>query len=345
MEDGMRKLTLGTLVSLVALLLVISGAFAASGSLPWAGQGTTDGQLDTNECDGENTPYLLWVFAFDDWDVSSATLQLSGSGSGDYPGTQVGNELQFTTPFFDLTGLTAFVDYDYEVGGQGQLNLLLARGCPGGSQAPETVPATPLTVTKDGFGEYDVTYLWTIAKDVDKTTVRQVGGNATFTYTVSVSRGLGQVDEVQVSGTITVTNPNPADVVLDSVTDQVEATLCTVEAPDDLVIGSGDTTFAYECLLGDDLPSGDVFNQVRVAWSDQMLGDGSHLLAGSAEFVSDAISFTANETDRCVFVSDAKDSNYGPDSPRVFCAGDEGDPNFSFEYSWTVRVPSSVVSP
>ncbi len=54
-------------------------------------------------------------------------------------------------------------------------------------QETEVQPGLPLTISKDANGAYDNTYTWTIAKSVDKTTVKQIGGSATFTYTVTVS--------------------------------------------------------------------------------------------------------------------------------------------------------------
>jgi len=218
--------------------------------------------------------------------------------------------------------------------------LLIVSGAFAAGDGQDSPAAEPLTVSKDASGEYDVTYVWTIAKDVDRTLVGQIGGTATFTYTVSVSHDDGQVDEVQVSGTITVSNPNSTDVTLDGITDEVDGTPCSVDMPGGLVVGPGDTAFSYDCSLGDSLPSGEVFNQVTVDWSEQTLSDGTYLAAGSAQFTTEAaISFTANEADTCVFVSDPHDPGYDPDSPHVFCLGDEGDPNFSFQYSWAVDVP------
>src|SRR5207247_10329478 len=51
----------------------------------------------------------------------------------------------------------------------------------------EVNPPEPPTIVKDANGSYDNTFSWTIAKDVDKTTVKQIGGNATFNYTVTVT--------------------------------------------------------------------------------------------------------------------------------------------------------------
>src|SRR5947208_927132 len=68
--------------------------------------------------------------------------------------------------------------------------------------------ADALTVTKDAAGANKNTYAWTITKDVDKTIVKQVGGSATFTYTVKVTHDGGTISDVQVTGTISVFNSN-----------------------------------------------------------------------------------------------------------------------------------------
>jgi hypothetical protein len=117
--------------ALVAALLVSTAR--ADGTLTWTGQGTTNGQLNTVECDANNTPYLLWIFTLGGAGntVTSATLTLGGSGSGSYAGTQFGQEFHITTPFFDLSTLTASVAYVGSLG-QGNANLVISHGCPGG---------------------------------------------------------------------------------------------------------------------------------------------------------------------------------------------------------------------
>src|SRR6185369_12437334 len=42
-------------------------------------------------------------------------------------------------------------------------------------QEADVEPGLPLTVVKDADGAYDNSYQWTIAKNVDKTVVKQVG--------------------------------------------------------------------------------------------------------------------------------------------------------------------------
>ena len=206
---------------------------------------------------------------------------------------------------------------------------MISHGCPGTTTPPE---ATPPTVTKDASGSYDNTYTWTIDKSVDKTTVKQVGGNATFNYTVSVSHDGGTISNVKVTGTITVNNPNSADVALESITDQLDSTTCNVDTSAGLTISTGNTSFSYECDLGDSLPSGDVFNKVTVTWSEQTLSDSSHLAAGSTDYTTGAVPFTGNDIDECVNVTDSYAGTLG-----TACVGD-ANPKL-FTYSRTIAVP------
>ena len=72
------------------------------------------------------------------------------------------------------------------------------------------------TADKTAVGSFDRTYTWTIDKAVDKTKVSgEVGGTATFNYTVTVQHDAGTDGNGAVSGTIHVTNGNGVDVTVD----------------------------------------------------------------------------------------------------------------------------------
>jgi hypothetical protein len=196
----------------------------------------------------------------------------------------------------------------------------------------QTSEAAGPTVTKDATGSYTDTYSWTIEKSVDNSEI-DTSGPATFTYTVSVSHGPGHVGNVQVGGTIDVLNGDGADETLASITDRLSnGTNCFVDTSAGLVVGPGDTRYAYSCDLGEGLPQDGVTNTVTIAWPEQTLDNGEHLAASSSTF-STPVSFAATEIDKCVDVSDPMEP--GSPSPHHFCVGDTGDPNFSFSYSKT----------
>jgi hypothetical protein len=193
------------------------------------------------------------------------------------------------------------------------------------------------SITKDAVGAYDNTYAWTIDKSVDKTTVKQIGGSATFNYTVTVNHDGGTISNVKVSGTITVTNPNDDDITAD-VTDALsDATTCTVTGGTGATLVSGPNTLAYSCNLSS-LPSSALTNKATVTWSEQTLNpSGDHLAAGSADFsypASGGITFTGNDIDECVAVTDTYAGNLGST-----CVGDANPKTFT--YSRTIAVPAN----
>jgi hypothetical protein len=131
-------------VGLYAGTAVASPTGCSGNTCTWGGQGATNGSLDNAECDaandpnGANQPYLLWIFTEGGGSVSSATLTLGGSGSGNYVGTAYGKEFHFVTPYFtpDTSTLTASVTF---VGSIGNAQLVISHGCAG---ATDTTPPT-----------------------------------------------------------------------------------------------------------------------------------------------------------------------------------------------------------
>ncbi len=207
-------------------------------------------------------------------------------------------------------------------------------------QEEEVEPGLPLTITKDANGAYDNSFTWTITKDVDKTIVKQIGGNATFNYTVTVTHDGGTISNVTVTGTISVFNPNvdsnnntvPVDI--DGVTDQLsDGTVCTVTNGGAQTLTQFQTDFAYSCDLTG-LPQGELDNTASVSWSEQFLENGALLAAGSADFTFSNISFDENAIDECANVSDSYAGTLG-----TVCVGD-ANPK-SFTYSRTIPVPAN----
>jgi hypothetical protein len=200
--------------------------------------------------------------------------------------------------------------------------------------------ASALSITKDAAGSYDNTFAWTIGKDVDKTLVKQVGGNATFNYTVTVTHDGGTVGNVGVSGGIQVFNPNvdssnlTLPVAIDSVTDQLsDSTACSVVGGGAQTLSLFETDFAYSCSLSG-LPQGQLDNTATVTWPSQFLDDGSALNGDSADFTFSDISFSENKIDECVDVTDSYAGTLG-----TVCDGDASPSTFT--YSRTVSVPAS----
>jgi hypothetical protein len=194
-----------------------------------------------------------------------------------------------------------------------------------------------LGIDKTVAGSFDNTFVWTIEKTACAhgvtpctQTVKQVGGNATFDYTVTVTHDGGTVGNVQVSGTITVNNPNSDPVAIDSLTDQLsDGTDCTITGGAPSEVPSGDSDYGYTCS-----PSGTTAdsNTATVTWSDQILDNGDTLLGGSAP-ITVGFSYAENKIDECVDVSDSYAGTLG-----TVCVGDANPTTFN--YSRTIDVPA-----
>jgi len=135
-----KKFITAIAISLGIAGVGLSALASANGTVNWTGQGTSNGALDTIECTASNTSYLLWVFTLGGGNesVTSATLHLSGSGSGNFPMVKTGHEMKATTPYFNLSTLHANVTYVGTLG-RGAANLVISHGCPGGTSVTSTI--------------------------------------------------------------------------------------------------------------------------------------------------------------------------------------------------------------
>jgi len=206
-----------------------------------------------------------------------------------------------------------------------------------------------LIVTKDANASYDRTFHWSIQKQVDKTVVKQVGGSATFNYSVSVTHDTGTDSNWQVIGTITVTNPNPTgngsnnasgvDVV-DNIL-SVFNPLTNTKTPDpnaSCVVNSGSATgltiaenafisLPYVCTYSSAPVVSSETNDVSITW----LSPNS--ATKSAEFTQGFSFDTPNLIDEC---ATAGDSYTGP--LGALCNTDASPTLYS--YSRTIPVPA-----
>lgn len=184
-----------------------------------------------------------------------------------------------------------------------------------GTCNPDTDPnctpdnkAEDLTGSKDAAGKYNNTYTWGITKAVDKTRVEQVGGQVTFTYTVTITHDNGTITGVKVTGQIHVLNPNSATVTIDGITDALSdgVTTCTVSnaGAGTVLAANSITDFDYSCDLGSTVPTTSLDNVAIISWSTQTLSDGKVLDGGNAHAVFEDIVFTGTIVDGSVTVTD-----------------------------------------
>jgi len=189
-----------------------------------------------------------------------------------------------------------------------------------------------LTVSKDATPSFDHTYAWTITKDANKTVVKQVGGSATFVYTVKVTHNNGTDGNWKVTGTIHVTNPNDWEAITADVTDAVDnGGSCTVSGGTGMSIpASGSKDLTYSCTYTSAPSPIDGINTATATWESAAFFTPS----GSANGTADVkFSTTApNLIDECVTVTDSYAGNLGQ-----ACVGD-ANPK-SFTYPRTIPVP------
>ncbi len=163
---------------------------------------------------------------------------------------------------------------------------------------PPTGKATDLDVTKGANPTFTREFNWSISKGVDACQVTLLnpngcsitGSTKTLNYTVTVTKDNGTDRGWDVSGTITVTNPNAQDASGVQVSDQItyfdgtndiadpQAT-CTVSDGDGGTVdhtnatipGSGAVDFPYDCTYSGAPASSVETNTASATWSGQCL--------------------------------------------------------------------------
>jgi hypothetical protein len=195
-------------------------------------------------------------------------------------------------------------------------------------------------VVKNASGSYTQPYTWDITKSVKTDTVKQVGGTATFEYTVEVTRTAGDPTDVEITGKITVFNPNVDGTTVVPVTATVTDTLsndveCTVLDAANVELTQAETDFDYTCKLNTHTVPTSIKNTVTVTWSEQFLDNGALLEAASADFTTpDDVSFTGTPQNDCATVTD-------PAAPAGTSWTSCGAPNpKAFTYTWPLPVPT-----
>ena len=113
-----------------AMLASTGGVLAAANTQYWAGNGSTNGEINNNDCADDSSAHQLWI-----WTGDADAVWISVDGEV-VPGVQKGQgTFQFKTGWHDIGDLTTgqggnvFVTYDGAV--DGNAVLALSHGCPG----------------------------------------------------------------------------------------------------------------------------------------------------------------------------------------------------------------------
>jgi hypothetical protein len=169
--------------------------------------------------------------------------------------------------------------------------------------------AQDLTVSKTATPSFTRTFTWGITKSVDQTKVIDSSGSATFNYTVSVTHDSGTDSGWQVTGKITVTNPNGSDVTGVNVTDaDTNGGACTVSGGSGVTVPAGKSVdLDYTCTYSSAPSPSSGTNTATATWPD--IGSPHTSATGIATFDFSKVSPTL--VDDSVSVTDSLGGTLG----------------------------------
>jgi len=154
----------------------------------------------------------------------------------------------------------------------------IARGC-----------VDDLTVVIGADGGFERTQNWLVEKSSDQTTVNQVGGTATITYTVTVKDGGSTDHDFTVVGEVAVANPNDTEAIsgVDVAVSVPGGTCTSSDSGSETIAAGSSATFTYSCTFPGD--PGDTLTVTGTATWDP---DAHHTTEGSAS-ADDEVTFGA----------------------------------------------------
>lgn len=132
-----------------------------------------------------------------------------------------------------------------------------------------------LTLTKDVTASYDRDYDWDLVKSLaegQEATVKATATGVEVDYNVVATASEAQDSNFELSGTITVNNPNDTAMTGVSLVDQLDGANCVISAggspiTNPLTIQPGETSFTYECDLPEGTSAGSAgTNTVTATW-------------------------------------------------------------------------------
>lgn len=195
----------------------------------------------------------------------------------------------------------------------------------------EDCQGADLTVTKTATPTFTRTYAWDISKDVDKTLVKQIGGTATFNYTVDAWQTGFSDSDWALNGTITVTNPNDWEDVTVTLSDSLSE--CTLESTEVTVPASGSVDVNYACTFASGAGG---TNTATAEWDKVAYYTPSDSASGSADY---AFVTPTKLVDQIVTITDTFD---GVTTTLGTLTATDQTPwaSATYTYSHTVNVPT-----
>ena len=169
------------------------------------------------------------------------------------------------------------------------------------SQSSQTVTlcvGRDLQVSKTSTPSFSRTYGWTITKSADKAMVEQIGGTATFRYTVRVDQTSATSGAWFATGSITLTNPNDWEAITANVTDAVDnGGVCTVTGGSGIVVPeSSSVVLPYSCTYSSAPSPATGTNTGTATWNAGTFTTPTGSASGSAPVAFTMPTTTVNKT-------------------------------------------------
>jgi hypothetical protein len=167
------------------------------------------------------------------------------------------------------------------------------------SQTVKVCVGKDLTVSKTATPAFTRTYNWSLSKNVDKTLIDIAsGGAATFNYTVGASETGFTDSGWQVSGTITVSNPNDWEAIIANVTDAVnDGGTCVVTGGTGVSVpAGGSASLPYTCTWASAPSPSSGTNTATAAWDKSAFSTPTGSATGTKAFAFTAPTSTVNKT-------------------------------------------------
>ena len=144
----MNKHRIGALIAAAALTLTFAGTAFADSSLQWTGQGVTNGEVNSENCDDVDPGELLWIFT--DGDATDVYVTVDGNMVG--TAVDKGGSWHITTPWLDPLDPNEYdVVVHYTGGDAKNPQFTLSHGCPAETttttSTEETTTSTEETTT------------------------------------------------------------------------------------------------------------------------------------------------------------------------------------------------------
>jgi hypothetical protein len=179
----MKKHRIGALFAALALTLTFAGA-AFAGELTWTGQGVTNGEVNSENCEDVEPGEQLWIFT--DGDATDVFVTVDGNTVG--TAVDKGGSWHITTPWLDPLDPNEYEVVVHFTGGDAKNpQFVLSHGCPGETTTTTTEETTTSTTDETTSTTTDETTSTTTEETTTSTTTDETTSTSTEETTTSTT--------------------------------------------------------------------------------------------------------------------------------------------------------------